>query len=320
MSPLPDSLPQAEEAVAGRSCPLDYTYAPRAFARGPDFSANVLYVAGGLYGNIDALDAIETLVAAEPAVLVFNGDFHWLDAEPVWFAAVERRARRHRATRGNVETEIGRAQDIGAGCGCAYRDSVSEDVVRRSNEIMAILRASIPAAARAPLYSLPTHYVACVGQLRVGIVHGDAHSVAGWDFAHDALDAPDARGALNETARAAKVDVFASTHTGLPALRDFALPSGRLTIINNGGAGLPNFSATHFGVVTRIATAPSPHRPLYGIERNGVHIDAIAVPYDNAAFLERLRKRWPQGSPAYTSYYTRIVDGPDYTVAQAKPR
>jgi hypothetical protein len=82
---------------------------------------------------------------------------------------------------------------------------------------------------------------------------------------------------------------------------------------------MANFAGTQFGVITRIATAPSPHRALYGTARGGVHIDAIAVDYDRQAFLTRFLARWPQGSPAHASYYRRIVDGPDYAVAQARP-
>ncbi len=103
---------------------------------------------------------------------------------------------------------------------------------------------------------------------------------AGWRFAQDELDNPKRRAWLADVHAAAKVDVFASTHTCLAALRDFALPGGRLTVINNGAAGMPNFRGTRFGVITRIATSPSPHRPLYGAERDGIHIDALAVDYD----------------------------------------
>jgi hypothetical protein len=309
----------AELLPAGRFCPLDYSYSPTVFARAADFSADVLYVAGGLYGNIEALAAIERLAAAEdaPISIVFNGDFHWFDAEPEWFAAVERGVARHRAIRGNVETEIGRPLDIGAGCGCAYPDSVGEDVVRGSNAIMAILRGIAPAPARAHLWKLPAHLTAQVGRLRVGIVHGDATSVAGWGFAQDALDDAAQRPWLADTRRQSRIDVFASTHTCLAALRDFALPGGRLTVINNGAAGMPNFSGSGFGVVTRIATSPSPHRPLYGLQRDGVHIDALALDYDGQAFLHRFLSRWPQGSPAHASYYRRIVGGPAYALAQA---
>jgi hypothetical protein len=106
----------------------------------------------------------------------------------------------------------------------------------------------------------------------------------------------------------------------LAALRDFSLPGGRLTVINNGAAGMPNFAGARYGLISRIATAPSPHKPLYGIKRDGVHIDAIPLKYDHAAFLDRFVARWPEGSPAHDSYYRRIVDGPDYSVAQATGR
>ena len=95
--------------------------------------------------------------------------------------------------------------------------------------------------------------------------------------------------------RAARVDVFASTHTCLAALRDFELRAGRLTIINNGAAGMPNFSGTRFGLLSRIATTPSPHRPLYGLVRDGVHIDAIPLAYDDDAFLDPLPRALAAG-------------------------
>ncbi len=292
------------------------------FARTPDFVTETLYVVGGLYGNLAALAAIEELAAHDraPVTQVFNGDFHWFDAEPDWFEAVEHGVAPHRALRGNVETELARAADIGAGCGCAYPESVSADVVTRSNEILTLLQTAAPSAARERLARLPMHLVAKVGGLRVGIVHGDATALAGWRFAQDELDDPKRRIWLDEIHSAAQVDVFASTHTCLAALRDFSFTGGRLTVINNGAAGMPNFGGTRFGLVTRIATTPSPHRPLYGIERDGVHIDAIALPYDHDAFLGRFLERWPEGSPAHASYYARIVDGPDYTIAQARPR
>jgi hypothetical protein len=314
--------PSAAEKSAGRMCPRDYAYAPSVFARAADFAADTLYVVGGLYGNLAALEAIEKLATAErmPPEIVFNGDFHWFDAEPGWFASVARGVTPHRALRGNVETEISRPDDIGAGCGCAYPNNVDDDMVRRSNEILARLRADTSDGERAHLRGLPMHLVAQVGVLRVGIVHGDAVALAGWRFAHDALDEARHRPWLDDVARAAQVDVFASTHTCLAALRDFALSSGRLTIVNNGAAGMPNFTGSHNGVITRIATSPAPHQPLYGVTHDGVHIEAIAIDYDQDAFLDRFLTRWPQSSPAHASYYRRIVDGPAYTIAQAAPR
>ena len=309
-------------ARAGRFCPADYRYPPSVFDRAPDITAEVLYVVGGLYGNLAALDEVERLAAAENATVVFNGDFHWFDADPPWFAAVERGVARHRAMRGNVETEIARADDVGAGCGCAYPAAVGEDMVRRSNEILLELRrtAQLLDGTAARLATLPMHVVAQVGRLRVGIAHGDATALAGWSFAHYALDAPAARAMLATVQRTARVDVFASTHTCLAALRDAALSAGRLTVINNGAAGMPNFSGSRFGLMSRIATASAPHRPLYGLVREGVHIDAIALPYDSDAFLDRFLARWPAGSAAHASYFERLTAGPDHSIEQARPQ
>jgi hypothetical protein len=313
--------PSAIADGAGRVCPADYAYAPSVFDRAPDLAAETIYVVGGLYGNLDALNAIDELAACEPAppTIVFNGDFHWFDAESTWFAEIDDRVARHHALRGNVESEIARAADIGAGCGCAYPVSVDDGTVLRSNAILSELRgvaATMP-AQQARLKALPMHLVAGVGGLRIGIVHGDARALAGWGFAQDALDDPGATETLATIRQLSKVDVFASTHTCLAALRDFTVPAGRLTVINNGAAGMPNFSGSRAGLITRIGTTPTPHAPLYGLHRDGVHIDALAVPYDHTAFLNRFLARWPDGSPAHRSYYGRIVNGPNYLPATA---
>ena len=151
-------------ASAGRMCPVDYFYAPAVFDRPPEITADILYVVGGLYGNSFALEAIERLAEREPApvTIVFNGDFHWFDAEPAWFDEVERGAQRHVAIRGNVETEIARQGDVGAGCGCAYPESVSDEFVSRSNDILGDLRLAASDAARTRLAGLPMHLVAQV--------------------------------------------------------------------------------------------------------------------------------------------------------------
>jgi hypothetical protein len=317
--------PQAGEVngvAAGRICPHDYRYAPSVFDRPPDIAAEVLYVVGGLYGNLAALDAVEDLAGREhaPVFIVFNGDFHWFDAEPDWFAAIDCRVARHVATRGNIETEVARPADIGAGCGCAYPATVGDDIVNRSNSILLALREAAPRRLAADLGRLAMHLVAQIGPLRVGIVHGDATALAGWRFDRTALDDPAARPWLTEVRAASRIDLFASTHTCVPALRDFALPSGRLTIINNGAAGMPNFADARVGLISRIAIAPSPHRALYGLVRDGVQIDAIPLEYDSAEFLQRFLSRWPAGSPAHASYFRRIACGPDDRVADAQPR
>ena len=305
---------------AGRACPLDYVYDPTVFARRADFTADILYVVGGLYGNLAAADAVERLATAERGnvAIVYNGDFHWFDAEDDWFAAVERAVTPYRALRGNVETEIARPLDIDAGCGCAYPSDVADDVVTRSNLVLSELRSVAARAptARARMAGLPMHLVAEVGGLRVGIVHGDATALAGWSFTREALAAALPQ-ALPELRLRSRIDVFASTHTCLALLHDAVLPNGRLTVINNGAAGMPNFTGTRHGLLSRIATTPSPHRPVYGLKRDGVHIDALAVDYDHEQFLNRFLARWPAGTPAHVSYAQRIVEGPAYTIAHA---
>lgn len=310
--------PSAAAPRPGRFCPLDYSYRPADFARPPELHAEVLYVAGGLYGNLPALDAIEGLAAAEdaPVTILFNGDFHWFDAEPDWFEAVAARVARHDATRGNVETELSRDKDLGAGCGCAYPETVTEATVRHSNAILTTLRDAAPPETASRLARLPMHLVVGVGGLRVGVVHGDAHSLAGWEFAHDRLAGPGGGDRLKALQLASSIDVFACSHTCLPVLHDRPGP-GRLTVINNGAAGMPNFRGTRFGVITRIAGYPSPHPSLYGVDRDGVRVDALAVHYDTDAFLRRFTSRWPAGSPAHLSYYRRIMDGPEHDLADA---
>jgi hypothetical protein len=306
----------------GRVCPTDYHYAPSVLSRAPDLTADILYVVGGLYGNLAALKQIEWLAFRErqPVTIVFNGDFHWFDAEPAWFAAIEKSVSRHHAIRGNVETELARTRDIAAGCGCAYPEGVDDETVARSNAILEDLRKVTSRDAAARFGALPMHLVARVGSKRVGIVHGDATALAGWRFAHDALDDRAHAAWLNEVRAQSAIDIFAATHTCLAALRDFDTPAGRLTIVNNGSAGMANFHQTTFGLISRIATGPSPHPALYGARHDDVFVDALAVDYDLPAFLAKFDARWPDGSAAHASYHPRIVGGPPYPIEQAQGR
>jgi hypothetical protein len=307
----------------GRYCPTGYRYAPSTLAREPEIRAETLYVVGGLYGNLPALDALERLAGAERGAtrIVFNGDFHWFDAELVAFAEVGRRVLAHLALRGNVETELA-AEDPAAGCGCAYPAAVGDAEVARSNEILARLRetARRDAAQRAVLEALPMTAAAEVGGARIGIVHGDAESLAGWGFAQDRLADPTHVAQLARWCEEARVDVFASSHTCLPACRVLSTGSRGAVIINNGAAGMPNFSGTRFGIATRIATTPAPAQAaLYGARLGALHVDAVRLDYHHDDWLRRFLSVWPAGSPAYESYFRRIVEGPRYELAQASP-
>ncbi len=310
-------------ASPGRTCPVSYRYPPRVFDREPQLEAETLYVIGGLYGNREALDAVRALAAREagPVTLAFNGDAHWFDVDRDDFAAVSRAVLAHVALRGNVETELA-GEENGAGCGCAYPADVCDAEVARSNEILARLRgtARLVPGLRARLGRLPMHLTARVGRARVGIVHGDAASLAGWGFAHDRLDDPSHARWIASAFRDANVDVFASTHTCLPALRGFEGEGRPRIVANSGAAGMPNFAGTRFGMLTRVATSAfaGPQR-LYGARVAGVHVEALRIDYDHERWIERFLAGWPPGSAAHASYHRRMVEGPRHDVRHAYP-
>lgn len=314
----------------GRTCPLHYRYPPAVFHRAPppDLAGlEVLYVVGGLYGSTLALEAVQAMFARErgAARLVFNGDFHWFDVDPADFATVQRGVMAHRAMRGNVETELADPPAAGApdpGCGCAYPDWVGDGVVERSNRILTRLRGATDAAHRAALAALPMTLRADVAGLRVGLVHGDGASLAGWGFAAEHLRERPHRRAAAAMLDAANVDAFACSHTCLPVLRAFgdprpgAAPGARRWVLNNGAAGLPNFRGDPCGLLIRIATTPfaGPQRH-WGVRERGAFIDAVAIEVDAAAARARFLATWPPGSDAHTSYFDRLANGPAHTPA-----
>lgn len=308
-------------AEPGRSCPVNYRYGARALSSCQEQSTETLYVVGGLYGNPLALDAIKALAAQEqgPVTLCFNGDFNWFNVDDDGFNAINRSVLEHDACLGNVEAELLSPGDD-AGCGCAYPDSVDTGVVTRSNAIHARLKAT---AWRHPellekLRSLPMVRRYRVGDGVVGVVHGDAESLAGWRFAVTALDDDGNREWLQSIFKQASVDVFASTHTCLPALRCIDLGDGHQGIvINNGAAGMPNFAGDRTGLITRIGLWPSPHPTWYGSRLRGLFIDALPVNYDHEEWRSCFLNNWPNGSPAHDSYWTRITNGPAYERDQA---
>jgi hypothetical protein len=322
----------------GRTCPLAYRYQPEALARPAQLEADTVYVVGGLYGNPSALHAVLQRADQEPGGrtrVVFNGDFHWLDVDPDDFQAISETVLAHHATKGNVEAELafdGSAQD--AGCGCAYPDYVGDDVVERSNQIIGRLRAT---AARFPelvdrLGALPRYLTAEVAGERVGIVHGDPESLAGWRLALEAMEPgdpvvrqqigwrgqPTTAAELLDWFHRADVTVFASTHTGLPYAQ--AVPDGerRRLVVNNGAAGLPAFAGTTYGVVTRLSsTLQPPADSLYGTTIGGLRGDALPVHFDSTRWKDRFLAQWPPGSPGHRSYLARITGGARLRLHQA---
>jgi hypothetical protein len=314
---------------AGRSCPLHYQYGPDTFVRPPDLTdVDALYVVGGLYGNELALNRVLDLFAAEPgrARLVFNGDFHWFDVDPAIFARVQAQVLAHTALRGNVETELAAEPTVGdddAGCGCAYPDWVGDTVVERSNRILRQLRTAATSAQRAQLAALPMTLRADVGGLRLGIVHGDAQSLAGWGFAQEHLRDAEHRNTVRGWFSRAQVDAFACTHTCLPVFQGLrtAGPAGGASprwIFNNGAAGMPNFAGDAAGLLTRVALRPfnGPER-RFGVQVGDVFIDAIAIDTDATLAQTQFLNQWAEGSDAHASYFHRIAHGPTYGVGEA---
>jgi len=143
---------------------------------------------------------------------------------------------KHAAICGNVGFATAAPEDVG--CGCDYPSYVNPQVVDWSNEIMTQLRHT---ATEFPdivlqLGELPTSRLLCVGDQRIGNVHGDAESLSGWSFAAECVSTAAARcsgdlpsGQLTSERdieaffRAADVLAFASSHTCLPLARDFSV-------------------------------------------------------------------------------------------------
>lgn len=313
----------------GRSCPLHYRHAPSSFAGPPAWHGEVLYVVGGLYGNEAALQRVLQLFERERGAkrLVFNGDFHWFDAEPNTFARINRQVLAHDALRGNVETELAGepsdADDDDFGCGCAYPDWVDDSVVEHSNQIMRRLRAcaqALPGAASA-LAALPMWRRVDVGPLRLAIVHGDAESLAGWGFAQEHLRDAGHRQRVAGWFEAAQVDAFACSHTCLPVFQSLDRPrqSTPGLVLNNGAAGMPNFRGDWAaGLLTRVALRPftGPQR-RFGLRQGPVFIDALAIDIDLPRWHQQFLALWPPGSAGHNSYWSRLRNGPDYALADA---
>jgi tetratricopeptide (TPR) repeat protein len=120
------------------------------------------------------------------------------------------------------------------------------------------------------------------------------------------------------------VDLFASSHTCLPVFQGFEeRPRNGAALIaplvlNNGAAGMPNLAGAREGLLTRIATRPFERQQRrFGLQHGALHLDAIAIDYDDAAWQRSFLAQWPDGSDAHASYWPRISAGTDYTIDDA---
>jgi len=325
--------------TASTRCLDEYRTGASCHARQAATRARVLYVVGGLYGNTVALEALKHLVSEdvrrnEDVAVVFNGDFNFFNASEAQWVALNDAMRSFGSesgastahTKGNVEMECARPAEATVGCGCAYPAHVDPGVPLRASQIVERLHAAAHACGRPDLLewlsSLPTFATFAVGDnKRVAVVHGDPTCVNGWSLAHDA-DTDD--GVLRTYFQDSRVDVVACTHTCTAHLRTL---DDRYVVANNGTAAMPNFDkgSPFFGLATRVAAPdakPPPVDPVYGVEfgDDGTRVDAIPIHFDVSYWFDAVfTPLWPAGSPAATSYATRITSGysPEYTPVDA---
>lgn len=325
---MADSTPE-------HNCPVSYRARPEDLAGPAVRTSQTLYVVGGLYGSVSALDAILARAAQEdsPVLLVFNGDFHYLDVADDDFRAIAAGVAGHLCTRGNVETELA-GEDNDAGCGCGYPDYVEDATVEASNAVMGRLRRAarrLPELV-APLKALPRQVVVEVGGVRVGVLHGDPEHLAGWRLALEALEPGDrevrswtgfrgpgtSRAQVRDWLRRGRVQVLACTHTGLPYLQGCVSDRAPAAVANNGSAALPSFSGLRAGVLTRVsADSFPPSDALYGMQLEGARCDALPVRYDIERREREFLASWPPGSAAHRTYARRLREGTPLRIPQA---
>ena len=274
-----------------------------AFDRAPDIAADALYVVGGLYGNSAALDAVEATGGSRAGDVADR---------------LQRRLPLVRCGAGVVRRDrCGASRAIAPSARqCRDRDRAPAATSARLRLRLSGLgrrrrgaalerdpdRASPDGGNSRPRVGTAGPLCRCTSwrrsaELRVGIVHGDATALAGWALrARRARRSGRSRPRLATVRRTAGVDVFASTHTCLAVLRDFRAARRAADGDQQRRRRHAEFLRLRASGWSRAsARPPAPHQPLYGLVRDGVHVDALALAYDHAAFLARFLARWPEG-------------------------
>ncbi len=127
---------------------------------------------------------------------------------------------------------------------------------------------------------------------------------------------------LEDFERVGNSDIIAVTHTCLPFLQDYhnIASSNHHILINNGSAGMPNFTNKLFGVISRISTMGPHPNALYGtrVQGTSTFVEALSVAYSHSQFCSYFERNWDPKSPGYVGYWTRINHGPVFSIAQAQ--
>jgi hypothetical protein len=184
------STAQADRPSTNRSrggpAPCAIATARPRWRQRPEQTAETLYVIGGLYGNRPALAALRQLAAhgsphrrRSVSTATSTGSMSML---PASLRSTGRCSPTMPASAMSRPSCCRRDDD--AGCGCAYPESVDAGTVERSNRIHARLKQTAqrhPQLLRA-WANLPMLRRYRVGDRSIGVVHGDAESLAGWGF------------------------------------------------------------------------------------------------------------------------------------------
>lgn len=307
--------------IPGRTCPSDYGIDSSIFKdTSKDKSLKLIYVVGGLYGNYEAIIALDKLAKSEKTspTIIFNGDIHWFDVNFEDFYNVEDYLENMEyetiLTLGNVEAEIIRETDINVGCGCSYPECVDNGSVERSNRMHSMMKANIrknnDMVKR--LKSRSKAIVVEINGLRVVVCHGDEKSLAGWMCSRENLSEKTRQEDLKYWFTENNIDVIACTHTCSAA----AYCDENKAVINNGAAGMPNFKGQKSGLISRISKEPNP-KAIYRSKIKDVYIEAIPLEYDYDKFIKWFDSKWGPGSDAQVSYRDRIVKGTDDQIKDA---
>lgn len=289
----------------GRNCSFDYVL-NKDWVKDISYIDNeAIYIVGGLYGNYYALEKIKEFASFEnKPLIIFNGDIHWFDIIEEDFLKIENVIKDDIKLLGNVEYElIRKTNDLG--CGCNYPESTSDGIVERSNIIHSLMKKNIKDINILNDISSRKKTL-CINALgkKIAITHGDEKNMAGWQCSFENLHNIKRQEELESWLTENKIDMFVTTHTCLPVIKNFA----KSFIFNNGSSGMGNIKDSHYGLFVRIAKT-SHKEAIVSKKIDDVYIELVKIDYDLDKFVTWFDKVWEKDSPASISYKNRILNG-----------
>ena len=298
----------------GRNCSLAYILNKNWTENIGDAKSDVLYIVGGLYGNLFALNKINELAKSENAQIIFNGDMHWFDVKEEDFLTIEKNSEENSIKLlGNVEYELISKDDL-LGCGCNYPEDVESGVVERSNIIHKIMKENVKNnEILEDIKSREKTLVIRYFDKNIAITHGDEKSMSGWECSYDNLQNKKRQKELDSWFEKNNIDIMATTHTCLPVVYN----NGKNIVVNNGASGMANIINTTYGLVTRIAITPSP-LAIISEKTGNIYVELIKIEFDINKFLEWFESVWDNDSPASISYKNRIINGTKLKIENIK--